>query len=70
MNLLKPTSKIMIGEHKTQVAFISAVLIRGENITYEIYWWSGSTRHESWVNAEEVQSENSDDVFSVKLRLS
>lgn len=72
MELIKPGTKVKIGEHGSQEAVVNAVSILGTEclVTYSVYWWSGSERHEIWVNHQEVHAEKGIETIEVKLSMS
>lgn len=55
MLLIKPGSKILIGEHFSQKATVEAVQIgRGDVISYNVSYWEGSEKMTAWVDSAEL----------------
>ena len=39
-------------------ARVTAIQIRGEQISYEVVWWHEGGRHVEWVEAWEIKADN------------
>ena len=37
---------------------ILAICIRADDITYEVAWWEGATRHTAWLSRAEVAADD------------
>ncbi len=60
LSILKPGTKIKLGEYGAHSAEIQAVEIRGPErlVTYQVFWWEGSERNSEWITAPEVIESN------------
>lgn len=56
IEIIKPGSKVMIGEHHQRKAHVSQATISESGfVSYEVIWWDGDTRNNMWIGHNEVE---------------
>lgn len=47
---------VEIGPEESPIeAMVTAITVRGRNVSYEITWWDGRTRKSEWIDQSEVR---------------
>jgi hypothetical protein len=71
MLLIKPGTKIFIGEHFSRKATVETVQIgRGDVISYNVSFWDDNDKMTAWVDSTEVSNpEGMGSMMDVRLSL-
>ncbi|HYE77947.1 MAG TPA: hypothetical protein VEI97_08175 [bacterium] len=58
VRVIRPGSKVALPQAEIINATVRQVIIgETDQITYQVVWWCGGSRHEQWVSAYEVSAE-------------
>lgn len=59
--------EVVIGDHVE--GRVTAVLIRGDYVQYEVRWWSGRDHNSGWLDASEVKPKMDGKQMSVGFKV-